>query len=199
MKILRSENLWVRSVGVWLVGMAILFIAWTLSFRSLPEGIVQGSFVIQYIPLETEEVFATFVRIFLWNLAVGCVPIVVANIVQIKGFSLGYILAFYHWAMYGVLLGTNSFKIPGLDRIFPSLVTLFSGSGIYEITAYTLISSATYGFYLLDEKGLIGKKVVKTKKWGALKLSKDKLGFIIFAVLLLAISNYFEAWNAFPR
>jgi len=197
LKIIRSENLWIRSAGMWLIGMAILFATWTLSFRTLPEGIAQGKFVVHYVPIKTEAVATTFIRIFVWNLGVGCIPIFVANLVQINGFPLGYALSFYHWALYGVLLGTNSFKIPGPGRFFPSLITLFRGSGIYEITAYTLISSAIYGLYVYYEDLRPGRRSTKIRKWSELRLSKAELAVTSFAVLLLAASNYLEASRIF--
>jgi hypothetical protein len=199
LRIIRSKNLWVRSAGMCFLGMAILFITWILSYRALPEGAVQGKLGVYYVPIKTEDAITTFIRIFLWNLLVGCIPIVVANFLQIKGFSAGYFLALYHWAMYGVILGTNSFMIPGPGRFLPSLVTLLYGSGIYEITAYTLISSATYNLHVYDE-GLFSKqKNMRKRGWGELKLSKAEIGLIIFAILLLAISNYFEAWSIFHQ
>ncbi|MEM3665877.1 MAG: hypothetical protein QW222_02200 [Candidatus Bathyarchaeia archaeon] len=199
MRVIRSRNLWVRSAGMCLLGMAILFLTWTLSYRALPEGAVQGKLGVYYVPIKTEDAATTFIRIFLWNLLVGCIPIIAANFLQIKGFPIGYILALYHWAMYGILLGTNSFIIPGPGRFLPSLTTLFYGSGIYEITAYTLISSATYNLHVYDEGSFSKQKILGKRKWSELKLSKAELGLIIFAILILAIANYFEAWNIFHR
>ncbi len=198
MKIVRNENLWVRLGSMWIVGLAILLLAWVLSYRALPEGVARGSAVPYYVPIEAEDVMTTFIRIFLWNLGFGCVLIVIANFFQIKGFPLGYLLVFYHWAMYGVLLGTNSFVIPGPERFFPSLTTLFYGSGMYEISAYTLISSATFNLYRQSEDSNAPSQGTTEKhKWSMPRLSKAELGVLAFAILVLAVSNYFEALNIF--
>jgi hypothetical protein len=136
-------------------------------------------------------------RILLWNLCIGCVPIAIGNLARLKGFPLGCVLVFYHWGMYGVLLGTNSFVIPGPGRFVPSLVTLFYGSGIYEILSYTLISSATFNLYSLHEEPSADSESTQKRKWRIPKLSKKELGLIALAVLILAVSNYYEAIHIF--
>ena len=139
----------------------------------------------------------TFARIFLWNLCIGCVPIAIGNLARLKGVPLGYLLVFYHWGMYGVLLGTNSFVIPGPGRFVPSLVTLFYGSGIYEISSYTLISSATFNLHALHEEPSAGSERTQKRKWRIPKFSKTELTLIALAVLILAVLNYYEAIHIF--
>jgi len=198
LKIIRNKNLWVRLGSMWIVGLAILLLAWVLSYRALPEGVARGSSAPYYVPIQAEDVMTTFIRIFLWNLCLGGVLIALANFFQIKGFPLGYLLVFYHWAMYGVLLGTNSFVIPGPERFFPSLTTLFYGSGMYEISAYTLISSATLNLHgQFEGSSSRNQGTTKKSKWSMPKLSKAEWGVIAFAVLILGASNYFEALNIF--
>lgn len=197
LKTIRSDNMWIRLGTMWAAGFMILLLAWIFSFRVLPEGVAQGSSGVYYVPIMAENATETFVRIFLWDLCVGCIPIVIGNFVRVKGVPLGYVLAFYHWGMYGVLLGTNSFVIPGPARFVPSLTTLFYGSGIYEISSYTLVSSAT--FHLYNQYGdSAGVRVsVRKHRWSAPSLSKTELAVIPFAILILAISNYYEAWHIF--
>jgi len=197
LKTIRSENMWVRLGSMWIAGLAILFTAWLLSFRAIPEGAARGSAGVYYVPIKAEDAMATFARIFLWNLCVGCIPVAIGNLVRVKGFPLGYALAFYHWGMYGVLLGTNSFVIPGPGRFLPSLTTLFYGSGIYEISSYTLISSATFSLHDRYGDSSDGLASVGSGKWNFLRLSKAELVLIAFAILILAVSNYYEAWSIF--
>jgi len=193
MKILRNNNPLVRFAGLILMGVAILFAAWSLSYRALPERIVEGKSAVYYVPIRTDETVTTFIRILVWNLAVGCIPIAVANLVSIKGFPFGYALSSYHWAMYGVLLGTNSFIIPGPGRFLPSITTLLNGTGLYEIAAYALIASATYHLHLHEEKA----KREKTSRLRALKPSRSESILILLAITMLAASNYLEAWRMF--
>jgi hypothetical protein len=192
MKILRSGNPLVRSAGLILLGAAILFAAWSLSYRALPERIVEGKAAVYYVPIRTDETATTFIRIFLWNLAVGCVPIALANLISVRGIPFGYALSSYHWAMYGVLLGTNSFIVPGPERFIPDIATLLNGTGVYEITAYALIASATFYLHQHEER-----KRAKTSRWSALKPSRGEAAFIVLAVAMLAASNYLEAWRMF--
>jgi hypothetical protein len=123
--------------------------------------------------------------------------VAIGNLVRVKGVPLGYVLAFYHWGIYGVLLGTNSFVIPGPERFLPSLITLFYGSGIYEISSYTLISSATFTFHDRYEKSVGDKTSPEKHRWSPQALSKTELAVIALAIVTLAISNYYEAWNIF--
>jgi hypothetical protein len=179
------------------MGIVILFAAWTLSFKALPESVASGGSGAFYVPLVAENVALTFARIFLWNLCIGCVPIVIGNLIRLRGVPLGYMLVFYHWAMYGVLLGTNSFVIPGPGKFMPSLVTLFYGSGIYEISSYTLISSATFNLHDLHEEPNADSERTQEHKWRIPKPSKTELVLIAVAVLILAVSNYYEAAHIF--
>jgi hypothetical protein len=182
---------------MWIVGFAILLLTWIFSYRALPEGVVSGSSGVYYAPIKAEDVTVTFLRIFLWNLCVGCIPVAIGNFVRVKGIPLGYLLAFYHWGMYGVLLGTNSFVIPGPSKFLPSLTTLFYGSGIYEISSYTILSSATFSLY--SQYGDSGGDWDSTRKhkWSILRLSKTEYAAMAFAILILAVSNYYEAWYIF--
>jgi hypothetical protein len=197
LKTIRNENVWIRLVSTWTVGFVILLLTWIFSYRALPEGVASGSSGVYYVPIKAEDVTMTFLRIFLWNLCVGCIPVVIGNFVRMKGIPLGYLLAFYHWGMYGVLLGTNSFVIPGPGKFLPSLVTLFYGSGIYEISSYTVLSSATFSLY--SQYGDSGGDWDSTgkHKWSILRLSKTEYVTMAFAILILAVSNYYEAWYIF--
>ena len=197
LKTIRSDNLAVRSCSVWIMGLAILLVAWTFSFKALPESVARGGSGAFYVPVIAENEALTFARIFLWNLCIGCVPVAIGNLARLKGVPLGYVLVFYHWGMYGVLLGTNSFVIPGPGRFVPSLMTLVYGSGIYEISSYTLISSATFNLHALHEEPGAGSERTQKSKWRIPKLSKTELALIALAVLILAISNYYEAIHIF--
>jgi len=197
LKTITSDNMLIRLVCMWILGFVILLLAWIFSFRVLPEGVVRGSSGAYFVPIKAENTTETFVRIFLWNLCLGCFPVAIGNIVRVKGVPLGYVLAFYHWGIYGVLLGTNSFVIPGPGRFLPSLITLFYGSGIYEISSYTLISSATFSLHDRYEDSTSDKTCVKKHWWTPMTPSKTELGVIMFATMILAISNYYEAWHIF--
>lgn len=197
MKTIRSNYILVRFGSMWVVGIIILLLTWSFSFKALPEAVVRGGSGAFYVPVKAGNEALTFLRIFLWNLCVGCIPIAIGNLVRLKGVPLGYLLAFYHWGIYGILLGTNSFVIPGPGRFLPSLVTLFYGSGIYEISSYTLVSSATFNLYTLHEESRGICEPSGKRRLSFLRLSKIEWVSIVLAILILAVSNYYEAINLF--
>jgi len=195
LRLITNERILVRIISLWLIGLAVLFVAWTVSYVSLPEGSMRGTVIVSYIPLKAAEVYFTFIRIFLYNLLVAVGSLILANLIKVKGYPLGYLVLFYHWVLYGAFLGTNSFMIPTVTRLFPSLETLFRGSGIYEITSYTLIAAATYAVGVSVES--IGSSRGEFHLLNNFKLSKIELAVIVLAVLLLAVANYLEAWQIF--
>lgn len=197
MKTTRSENIAIRFGSMWIMGLLILLLAWIFSFKALPESVARGGSGAFYVLVKAENEALTFVRIFLWNICIGCIPIVFGNLARLKGVPLGYILVFYHWGMYGVLLGTNSFLIPGPGRFLPSLTTLFYGSGIYEISSYTLISSATFNLHTFHEEPGDGSERRGKQGWSFPRLSKIELASIALAISILAFSNYYEAIHIF--
>ena len=168
-----------------------------LSYTTLPEGAARGAVIASYVPLQAPEPTSTFIRIFLYNLGLAVTSITIANLLKVKGYPLGYLLLLYHWFLYGIFLGTNSFMIPSVNKLFPSLATLFNGSGIYEITSYTIIAAATYGVGVSIEG--LGSSGKETRLLENFRLSKAELATIIFAILLLAVANYFEALQLFHQ
>jgi hypothetical protein len=197
LKTITSDNIAIRFAFMWILGFVILLFAWVFSFRILPQGVVRGSSGAYFVPVKAENTTETFARIFLWNLCLGCFPVAIGNLIRVKHVPLGYLLAFYHWGIYGVLLGTNSFVIPGPGRFIPSLITLFYGSGMYEILSYTLISSATFSLHDRYEDSISDTSCAKKHSWNTLTLSKTELAVILVAIIILAISNYYEAWHIF--
>jgi hypothetical protein len=182
---------------MWIMGLVILLLAWVFSFKTLPESVARGGSGAFYVPVKAENEALTFVRIFLWNLCIACIPIVIGNLVRLKGVPLGYILVFYHWGMYGILLGTNSFVIPAAGRLLPSLITLFYGSGIYEISSYTMVSSATFNVHIFHEEAGDGSERSGKIRWRFPRFSKIELASIALGILILAVSNYYEAIHVF--
>ena len=162
-----------------------MFLAWSISYRALPDGILHGKFLVSQIDIVTQELFSTFSRILTYNLFFACLPLILANLVRVKGLPLGYFLVFYHWILYGMLLGTNSFVMPSPSRLLPTLEIIFHGIGVYEITAYTIIAAATYGiadYFCRDQINLRTKMFLRSEKI-----------FFVMSLALLILSNFVEA------
>jgi hypothetical protein len=123
---LKSDKVLMRLAALWLICALLFTVAWTTSYYLLPEGILRGKLLGQYIPIETSHVITTLVRIFGVNLLAGCGLVALANLFQVGDTSLGYQIVMFHAGLYGVLLGTNSFGIPAPARFAPSLSTVLS-------------------------------------------------------------------------
>ncbi|MEM4246520.1 MAG: hypothetical protein QW390_04405 [Candidatus Bathyarchaeia archaeon] len=178
-----SSNVLVRATALWVAGFACMLVTWSLSYRSLPEGALTGKLLVSHVRIIAMEFLSTFTRIFIYNLLFASLPLVLANLVKVKGIPLGYVLVPYHWSMYGTMLGTNSFALPSPVKLAPSLQVLFQGTGVYEVTAYTLIASATYNL----SRRLEGfGRSAPSLSWG------DK-AILASSIILLALSNLAEA------
>jgi hypothetical protein len=106
---------------------------------------------------------------------------------------LGYLIVSSHSLIYAILLGTNSFGIPAPARFAPSLSTLLSRSGIFEISAYIAIAAATSRLVLWKQrswKDFHSERVGSPKEW---HLNTWELVTIALSVVLLAIGNLREA------
>ncbi len=180
-----SRNVLVRISVLWIVGFICMMIAWGISYRALPEGVFHGKVIVSYVRLVTEDLLSTFSRIFTYNLLLACTPLIISNLIKLRTLPLGYILIPYHWSIYGILLGTNSFAFPGPTRLIPTLEILFWGTGMYEITAYTLMVASTYSLSLIWTE-----RTSKQRRQILLRGEKITLGG---SIVLLLLANFFEA------
>ena len=190
---LKNDNVLLRLVTLWLICALLFTISWTISYYLLPEGILRGKLLIGKIPVQTENIITTFWRIFSFNLFVACVLIVFANLFQVGDTPLGYLVVCSNSIIYGILLGTNSFGILAPTRFAPSLITLLSRSGIFEISAYIAIATATSGLVLCKQKSwrdFHSERVGTPKEW---HLNARELIVIALSVILLAFGNLREA------
>jgi hypothetical protein len=188
-----NDHVLVRLVILWLICALLFTISWTISYYLLPEGILRGKLLAGRLPIETDRMITTFLRIFSFNLFVACGLIVFANLFQVGVLPLGYLVVCSHSIIYGILLGTNSFGIPAPARFAPSLTTLLSRSGIFEITVYIAIATATSGLVLWKQRSwedLHIERVGSPKEW---HLNTRELIVIVLSVVLLAFGNLREA------
>jgi hypothetical protein len=190
---LNNDNVLVRLITLWLICALLFTLSWTVSYYLLPEGILRGKLLAGRLPIETDRMITTFLRIFSFNLFVAGGLIVFANLFQVGDTPLGYLVVCSHSIIYGILLGTNSFGIPAPDRFAPSLSTLLSRSGIFEISAYIAIASATRRLVILRQPSWLSfsSEVVGSPR--AWHLTRSELVVIMIAVLLLALGNFREA------
>ena len=190
---LKGERVLVRLAALWLICALLFTIAWTTSYYLLPEGVLWGKLLGARLPVETPQVTTTFLRIFMVNLLAGCGIVTLGNLFRVGDTPLGYSVPLMHSVVYGVLLGTNSFGIPAPARFAPSLRTVLTRSGAFEISAYIAIAAATRELAIWRQRSWLdwhGEQVSSWRKW---RLNRAEVAVVVGAILLLAAANYREA------
>lgn len=143
---LTHEKLVVRFLAL-LGVVSIVFVAiWALSYSFLPEGLLRGRTGGQILAgndLAGGSVWLEWLRILAINLGVTFVVMVPANLIRTRrNIPLGYFSVISVAAVCAATIGTNSFTLPMVTRMPPSLGA-FTSSGVYEIAAYVLAVTAT--------------------------------------------------------
>lgn len=190
-KMLTHANVFVRAISLWILCFAFLIVAWFIAFYFLPYELLKGVFPSAYLPLGNNFLSAFF-AIFLFNLVIGCGFTVAANLISAKSIPLGYLYPLVQVSLFGIFLGTNSFAISQGGRLFPSL-TLVTGAGFYELTAYIFVAAAIAKLTLWNQTGLLGGSLERIKKMQEIELSRSELFVLVFGVLLLLVAAVVEA------
>jgi len=190
---LKSQRALVRLAALWLICALLFTIAWTTSYYLLPEGVLRGKLLGARLPVETSQVMSTFVRIFVVNLLAGCGIVTLGNLFRVGDTPLGYSIVMVHSVLYALLLGTNSFGIPAPARFAPSLRTVLTRSGAFEITAYIAIAAATRGLAIWRQRSWLDWHSERVGLWRKWRLNRAEVVLVIGAFLLLAAANYREA------
>ena len=169
-------------------------LAWTVAYYFLPEGMLRGRS--GAAALAGEEAAASFILEFLRIVAINLLPmgiVIYANRLLLVGdYPLGYLPPLI-WALnYAVTLGTNSFSIPLPEPMAPSLAAL-GRAGPYEITAYVLMATATYGISANRFKRLIPPDSEPIQPKPKFTEQVHWFGFAL-AVAILIAANAYEAY-----
>lgn len=170
---------------LWAAGLAVHFAGWLAGYYLIPEGYFRGIFLSSRLPLEGGGAGMAASRIVLYNGLFASGLIVLANLFRVKNFHLGYLPVLFHWTLYGLFLGTDSFAYSQGGRIAPSLTGLVGRIGFYEITAYTLIASATAALCMFRQTSWTDWSTVRERSWRDLKLGRGEWIALAIAVLLI--------------
>jgi hypothetical protein len=194
-KYLCNEKFWIRFLSYFGVSTLIFLIVWTASYFFLPEGIIRGKSATVIVGDEAaRSFFKEFLRIAAYNLFISMMLIFAANwIFKVGCYPLGYLLPIYFVILYAIVLGTNSFAILLPERMAPSLA-VFRRSGIYEIIAFILMATATYGISSYRVLSFIPPKSEEIKPKPKFSQDINWVGFIA-AILLLLAANAWEAYQ----
>jgi hypothetical protein len=131
-----------------LLGMVVIVLlgSWALSYLFLPEGILRGRTAAQVLAgddLAGGSVWLEWLRLFAINLGIMLLVMVAPNLLRTEGdYPLGYCTVTLVAAVFGVTIGTNSFAL-ALGGKLPPTLAVFGSSGLYEIAAYVLATTAT--------------------------------------------------------
>lgn len=139
-RILHHDRLAVRVAGAVGVGYALFFLAWSIGYSVLPEGVLRGQ-LSGGLPMVTSSPLMLAVQIVGFNLLVPGLVLVLLSRMQVGRFSLGYNVPFANMVLYGLWLGTNSFQVPMPERMEPTLTVFWQRSGPYEMLAFTLMAA----------------------------------------------------------
>jgi hypothetical protein len=143
---LMHDRLLVRFGALFGMVLIVMLGSWALSYLLLPEGILRGRTGAQVFAgndLAGGSVWWEWLRLLAINLGIMLVVMIAPNILRTEGdYPLGYRTVTLVAAIFGVTIGTNSFALVLGGKVPPS-VAIFGSSGLYEIAAYVLATTAT--------------------------------------------------------
>ncbi len=187
----------IRFISLYVLGLILFFISWTIAYYLMPEGILRGFGALG--KLAGDKAADTMVREFIQILGlnlIGVSFIVIGNyILRVKYFSFGYLVPLAWMIMYGATLGTNSFSIQLEEAMAPTLA-VFSRSGLYEIMAGVLLAVATNSISANYSES-ISSKSKPIPKDERVHLKKEQWIAIGIAIFILAGAALREAYMIF--
>lgn len=179
-----------RLLSLFALALGLLFLAWWVGYHWLPEAALRGRSIAANLPLEHLPLWPRATGIFAWNLLWAGLFAGAANLLRVRRWPLGYVAVLGLWVFFGLTLGTNSFTEPRAVRPAPSLPLLLQSSGLYEMTAYLLITAATGRQARWEQAGWWDGRV---KKLSPPPLTRGERALIILGILLIAGAAVREA------
>ncbi len=159
--LLQARSFLVRFSTAIGLGLAAMFLAWTAAYLFLPEGMLRGKTVAGALSEHTNGL-STFVLALTWNGAVAFVVVPLLSVLAVRHLSLGYVLVIGHYTLFGIFLGTNSFAV-AKDSAAPPSLSVFWGTGPWEIGAYLLVASALARQYRFNQERWLGTGVERLR------------------------------------
>ena len=192
--LLGNDRVIIRFISLYILGLILFFISWTIAYYLLPEGILRGLGVLGKLAGDkaADTMGRELIQILGLNL-IGLSFIVIGNyILRVKYFSFGYLVPLAWMILYGAILGTNSFSISLEEAMAPTLA-VFSRSGLYEMMAGVLLAVATNSISVNYSESISSKSkpIPKDKR---VSLKKEQWIAIGIAILILAGAALREAY-----
>jgi hypothetical protein len=192
---LTGSNMLRRFILMWALSFSIFFLAWTVSYLILPQGVLRGKLPSTWLFGEDVDVLSTFLKIFITNFIIGGVIFSLCNLFRVGNVPLGYVAIWGQIIIFGMLKGTNSFIYP-YETMFASFIG-FLRTGLWEFTAYILMTCSTIDLVIYRQESWISNKVTKIRQWSDLKLSEVEKRVYVLGILILLLSACLEALAIF--
>jgi len=182
---------------LWLYGLYMLLsnAAYLFGYYLLPEGFMRSSPAVAIGgQIATAGTFwSEFALTFLFNLGVVVVFAVLLNLIQVKGFHLGYLWLISIGIISGLISGSNSFAASDLKQYnaWDGMALNLSIGGL-EMLAFVLIITSTVSLGVYQYQSWWQWKSTKVMNLRDVRLSRAELLCLIFGILLLIIAAYRE-------
>ncbi len=187
---LQDERVTRRVAAGLMVGLVCMYGAWTAGFFFLPEGALRGKTGAGAISALLPENASVFLLALVWNGAMAFVVMPLVCLLAVRRLSLGYILAWGNFALFGIFLGTNSFGNPRPEPLAPRL-EVFTGTGVWEISAYVLVAAALANRYRFRQRGWLSSATTRISRAGS-RLTNGQRATLIVAAVLIVMTAWVE-------
>lgn len=184
-----------RFASMWAMSLAIFFLTWVASYLFLPQAILRAKLPTMWIYGVDVDVPSTFLKIFAFNFLIGGVILTLGNLMRVGDVPLGYVAVWGQIFLFGILKGTNSFVYP-YETQWASLIG-FLRTGLWEFTAYILMTCSTIEFEMYRQESWISSKLTKIRKRSEIRLTRrEQLAFLL-GTLILLLSAFLESLAIF--
>ena len=182
---------------LWLYGLHTLLSNTFLliGYYLLPEGVFRGTLLtsVGEVAARPEGFWAQFGLTLLFNLGLVAVMGVAANLQQVKGFPVGYVIPVVLGIVSGLITGTNSYVADDLSRYSArDGIALGLSIGGAEMLAYVLIIASTVKLGVYQYRSLVDWKPVKAMSLRDVRLTRQEVMCLTVGLLLLVLAAYRE-------
>ena len=168
---------------------------YVLAYYFLPEGLLRGSPVqaTARVVAASSTFWSTLASTFLMNLGLMLVLSVWLNLIQVRGFPMGYLWPIVAAVLSGVVAGTNSFLLSDLTKVnVRDGMAMSLSIGGLEFLAYILVIASTVSIVVYQFSSWTQLRPTKLKNLRDVRLSRAEVLGVIAGITLLSIAAYRE-------
>ena len=168
---------------------------YVLAYYFLPEGLLRGSPVqaTARVVAASSTFWSTLASTFLMNLGLMLVLSVWLNLIQVRGFPMGYLWPIVAAVLSGVVAGTNSFLLSDLTKVnVRDGMAMSLSIGGLEFLAYILVIASTVSIVVYQFSSWTQLRPTKLKNLRDVRLSRAEVLGVIAGITLLFIAAYRE-------